>query len=122
MVDGGHAGGGDQPSRVGVQPYRRRRARPSRSTLRYAVTALPVTPVTSAVVPILTVTGLTIEARTKSNRAARSIVTDVSFTMPRGEVTAIVGESGSGKSTICLAILRILASNVAIVSGSMLFE
>jgi oligopeptide/dipeptide ABC transporter ATP-binding protein len=86
------------------------------------VTSLPLTPVTSEIDPILTVTGLNVEARTKSNRAARSIVTDVSFVMQRGEVTAIVGESGSGKSTICLAVLRILASNVAIVSGSMLFE
>jgi oligopeptide/dipeptide ABC transporter ATP-binding protein len=71
---------------------------------------------------VLSVTGLTIEARGGSKAPGKRIVDDVSFDMRRGDVTAIVGESGSGKSTICLAILRILAANVDIVGGSIVFE
>jgi peptide/nickel transport system ATP-binding protein len=71
---------------------------------------------------VLSVTGLTIEARSGPKAPAKRIVEDVSFEMRRGDVTAIVGESGSGKSTICLAILRILAANVDIVGGSIVFE
>jgi peptide/nickel transport system ATP-binding protein len=36
------------------------------------------------------------------------VVTDVSFTLDRGESLALIGESGSGKSTIARAILRLL--------------
>lgn len=36
------------------------------------------------------------------------VVTDVSFTLNRGESLALIGESGSGKSTIARAILRLL--------------
>lgn len=36
------------------------------------------------------------------------VVSDVSFTLNRGESLALIGESGSGKSTIARAILRLL--------------
>jgi len=37
--------------------------------------------------------------------AEREIVSDVSFSLPAGRVTALVGESGSGKTTTALALL-----------------
>jgi iron complex transport system ATP-binding protein len=39
-------------------------------------------------------------------RSPRNAVSDVSFTVPRGEVTAVVGPNGSGKSTLVRALLR----------------
>lgn len=49
-------------------------------------------------------------------------VTNVSFTVNRGEVTAIVGESGSGKTVTSLAILQLLPVPPAkYVSGQVLF-
>jgi peptide/nickel transport system ATP-binding protein len=38
-------------------------------------------------------------------------LTDVSFTLQKGEVLAVVGESGSGKSTIAKAILRLIEAD-----------
>jgi peptide/nickel transport system ATP-binding protein len=49
-------------------------------------------------------------------------VTDVSFTVPRGETVALVGESGSGKSVTSQAIMGILPANAEIRSGEILFE
>lgn len=37
--------------------------------------------------------------------AEKTIVRDVSFSIPRGEVLALIGESGSGKTTIALALM-----------------
>src|SRR5262245_16025597 len=42
----------------------------------------------------------------------------ISLEMARGEVLGIVGESGSGKTVACRAILRLLATNARIRSGS----
>ncbi|WP_067734221.1 ABC transporter ATP-binding protein [Novosphingobium naphthalenivorans] len=49
--------------------------------------------------PHIEVSGLTIEA------GGRAIVNDVSFAIPRGQVTALIGESGSGKTTTALALM-----------------
>jgi oligopeptide/dipeptide ABC transporter ATP-binding protein len=49
-------------------------------------------------------------------------VHDVSFSVAPGSVTALVGESGSGKSTACAAIIGLLADNLRITGGSILFE
>jgi oligopeptide/dipeptide ABC transporter ATP-binding protein len=68
------------------------------------------------------VDGLTVVADTAGRREGKAIVQDLSFEVRPGEVVAIVGESGSGKSTVCLAILRLLAANVRIASGSIRFE
>jgi peptide/nickel transport system ATP-binding protein len=46
------------------------------------------------------------------------VVEGVSLEIARGEVYGLVGESGSGKSTIAMAIMRYLAPNAVIESGS----
>jgi peptide/nickel transport system ATP-binding protein len=46
------------------------------------------------------------------------IVRDVSFHVARGESFGLVGESGCGKSTIALAVVRYLARNGSVSSGS----
>ncbi len=70
---------------------------------------------------ILDVRGLNVSFRS----AGKTIpaVRDLSFRLARKEVLAIVGESGSGKSATAQAIMRLLPSPPAIVSGGqVLFE
>ena len=51
------------------------------------------------------VRGLRIVTDTSAPGGAATLVHDVSFAIPRGEVLALIGESGSGKTTIALALL-----------------
>jgi phospholipid/cholesterol/gamma-HCH transport system ATP-binding protein len=48
----------------------------------------------------------------------RRILDDVSFTVPRGKVTALMGASGGGKTTV----LRLIGGQVKPDSGELLFE
>ena len=48
-------------------------------------------------------------------------VTDVSFTLQRGEVLGLAGESGSGKSTLAYAISRLLRPPALITSGEAIY-
>jgi peptide/nickel transport system ATP-binding protein len=55
---------------------------------------------------VLTVDRLTVSARTECG--LRPLVSDLSFSVKRGETLAIAGESGSGKSITSLAIMGLL--------------
>jgi peptide/nickel transport system ATP-binding protein len=49
-------------------------------------------------------------------------LTNVSFNIPQGKVTAILGESGSGKSTLAKTILKLLPPNGKVVKGKIFFR
>ncbi len=65
---------------------------------------------------VLSVSDLSISYRRRA-RAMR-VVSDVNFTIRRGEAYGLVGESGCGKSTIAMAVMAYLADNAQIDSGS----
>jgi len=60
---------------------------------------------------LLSVDGLTLRT------GGRSLLSNVSFSIEKGEVFALVGESGSGKSLTSLAIMRLLPQAIKVVSG-----
>ncbi len=69
---------------------------------------------------LLDVRNLTVRFRTRDGVV--QAVTDLSFTVRRGETLGVVGESGSGKSVTSLAIMGLLNSAYADVTGEILFE
>lgn len=52
------------------------------------------------------------------NRISTNIISDISFTIKRGEIVGIVGQSGCGKSTLAKLILRLTKAD----SGQVLYE
>ncbi len=82
-------------------------------------TPTPTTTTTTAA-PLLEVRDLRVRFDTLTG-PARS-VDGVSFALGAGETLGVVGESGCGKSVTSLAILRLLESPPARVSGSVRFE
>ena len=69
---------------------------------------------------LLDVRNLTVRFRTRDGLV--QAVSDLSFTLRRGETLGVVGESGSGKSVTSLAIMGLLNRSYADVSGEILFE
>ncbi len=64
----------------------------------------------------LVVDDVSVSYRVRSRQM--KVVRDVSFRVGRGESYGLVGESGCGKSTIALAVVRYLARNGRVASGS----
>ena len=48
----------------------------------------------------------------------KTIVKNIEFSIPRGEILALIGESGSGKTTIALALMRYARKGCHIDEGS----
>jgi len=71
--------------------------------------------------PILQIKNLSVDF--KSENQIIHAVKNISFSVNRGEITALVGESGSGKTVTSLSILQLLASPPASYSsGEILFS
>ncbi len=66
--------------------------------------------------PVLTVQNLTVSVATETGQ--RPLVSNLSFSLRKGETLAIAGESGSGKSITSLAIMGLLPPNVSVTEGS----
>jgi peptide/nickel transport system ATP-binding protein len=69
--------------------------------------------------PLLDVRGLTV--RFPTSDGVVQAVSEISFTLSRGETLGIVGESGSGKSVSNLAIMGLLNRNRTEISGEVRF-
>ncbi|HEX3953365.1 MAG TPA: ABC transporter ATP-binding protein [Stellaceae bacterium] len=70
-------------------------------------------------VPLLAVTDLAVEFRTRSGIV--KALEGISFELKRGEMLALVGESGSGKSVTAYAVMRILDDAARITAGHINF-
>ena len=69
--------------------------------------------------PVLEVKHLCVDYYSESGTV--HAVSDVSFTLRRGEVLGLAGESGSGKSTLVYALTRLLPNTAEVTSGEMLY-
>src|SRR5437016_12029586 len=70
--------------------------------------------------PLLDVRNLSVRFRTRDGVV--HAVSELSFTLRRGETLGVVGESGSGKSVSSLAIMGLLNRSYADVQGEILYE
>lgn len=66
--------------------------------------------------PAITVDNLRVSAVNDSGESV-DIVSDIRFTVQKGEVLALIGESGSGKTTIALALMGYARHGCAITEG-----
>ena len=69
--------------------------------------------------PLLDVRKLSVEYQTAGDPVRA--VTDVDFTLHRGEILGLAGESGSGKSTLAYAIAQLLRPPAAVTGGEVLY-
>ena len=70
--------------------------------------------------PLLDVKNLSVQFRTDGG--LQPTVTDVSFSLERGEMLALVGESGCGKSVTCMSLARLLPEPPVVLSGEVLLD
>jgi peptide/nickel transport system ATP-binding protein len=89
-----------------------------------ATDAADLSAVVPPAAPLLEVTGLTKQFEVRSSKGLRAVraavhaVSDVSFSIDKGETLGLVGESGSGKTTTGRCVLRLIEPS----SGSIRFE
>ena len=69
---------------------------------------------------LLSVEGLTASYATRQGEVRA--VSDVSFSLRRGEVLGLVGESGSGKTTIAVSLLRLLPDSGRLIDGRIFLD
>jgi oligopeptide/dipeptide ABC transporter ATP-binding protein len=70
--------------------------------------------------PVLNIEDLSVSYRTEQGRLLA--LRHVSLSVPEGKIIGIVGESGCGKSTLISSIMRLLAPNARVESGSIAFK
>jgi len=58
----------------------------------------------------------------QSTRGAVRAVDNISFKLEKGEALGIVGESGSGKTSLSLALMRVLPSNIDTSEGKVVLD
>ena len=68
--------------------------------------------------PVLEIAGLSVSVR--GEEGEREVVSDLSFSLARGETLCIAGESGSGKSMTALAIMQLLPQPAARISSGLI--
>ena len=71
--------------------------------------------------PLLQITGLTVEFP-QYGAASRPALSNVDFSISRGEVVGLVGESGSGKTTLARSIMQLVPEPGHISGGRIVFE
>jgi peptide/nickel transport system ATP-binding protein len=69
---------------------------------------------------LLSIKNLTVDFHTPEG--ITRAVDNISFDVPEGKTIGIVGESGSGKSVTSLAVMRLIASPPAVITGEILFQ
>ncbi|WP_151704204.1 ABC transporter ATP-binding protein [Nitrincola alkalilacustris] len=69
---------------------------------------------------VLQVQNLSVDFETQRGRL--QALRDVSFSIDAGEIVGVVGESGCGKSTLIASLMRLLADNAILRSGSALLQ
>jgi oligopeptide/dipeptide ABC transporter ATP-binding protein len=70
---------------------------------------------------LLSVSGLTVHARTEDGGALR-LIQDVAFDVRPGETVGLVGESGSGKSLTAMSIVDLLPAGLYRAAGEIVFN
>ena len=69
---------------------------------------------------VLTIRDLSVHYHT--DRGELQAMRHVNLDVPKGSIVGVVGESGCGKSTLISSIVRLLATNASIPSGTIEFE
>jgi peptide/nickel transport system ATP-binding protein len=69
---------------------------------------------------LLSIKNLTVDFHTPEG--ITRAVDNISFDVPEGKTIGIVGESGSGKSVTSLAVMRLIATPPAVITGEILFQ
>jgi len=75
---------------------------------------------TSGSGPVLEVRGLTIALPVHGDRP--EAVSEITFSVERGEIVCLVGESGSGKSVIAQAVMGLLPNTLPLTAGRVILE